>query len=125
MNQLGQRSRFLQRREILPLQILDGGNPQRVVLGEVVAYLDRDREILGQFAALLQQRNASKRRDPLTIWNRSFLPLPSTGLTTRLCRTPSVLMLAARPSMALRSIFRRGFAAAGCNADSDTDCNMV
>ena len=56
MNQLGQRSRFLQRREILPLQILDGGNPQRVVLGEVVAYLDRDREILGQFAALLQQK---------------------------------------------------------------------
>ena len=55
MNQLGQRPRFLQRREILPLQILDGGNPQRVVLGEVVAYLDRDREILGQFAALLQQ----------------------------------------------------------------------
>ena len=55
MNQLGQRSRFLQRREILPLQILDGGNPQRVVLGEVVAYLDRDREILRQFAALLQQ----------------------------------------------------------------------
>ncbi len=56
MNQLGQRSRFLQRREILPLQILDGGNTQRVVLGEVVAYLDRDREILRQFAALLQQK---------------------------------------------------------------------
>ena len=55
MYQLGQRSRFLQRREILPLQVLDGGNPQRVVLGEVVAYLDRDREILRQFAARLQQ----------------------------------------------------------------------
>jgi hypothetical protein len=37
------------------LGVLDGGNPQRIVLGEVVAYLDRDREILRQFAALLQQ----------------------------------------------------------------------
>jgi hypothetical protein len=50
-----QRSRFLQRREILPLQILDRGNSRRVVLGEVVTNFDRDREILGQFAALLQQ----------------------------------------------------------------------
>ena len=50
--------RFLQRRQILPLQILDGGNAQRVVLGEVVADFDRDREILRQFAALLQQTAA-------------------------------------------------------------------
>src|SRR5689334_20326545 len=37
---------------------------------------------------------------------------------------PSCLMLAARPSMALRSIFRRGFAAGGSKTDNDTDCNI-
>jgi hypothetical protein len=47
MYQLGQRSRLLQRHEILPLQILDSGNPQRVVLREVVTYLDSDREVFG------------------------------------------------------------------------------
>ena len=41
MNQLGQRPGFLQRRQILPLQILDRGDPQRVVLGEVVAHFHR------------------------------------------------------------------------------------
>jgi hypothetical protein len=62
--QLGQRRRFLQRRQILPLQVLDGGNPQRVVLGEVVAYLDRHREIVGQFAAPLQQAQRFKAPGP-------------------------------------------------------------
>src|SRR5690348_13350778 len=38
---------------------------------------------------------------------------------------PSCLMLAARPSMALRSIFRRGFAVGGSKTDNDTDCNMI
>ena len=64
MNQLGQCRRFLQRREILPLQIFDGGDAQCVVLGEVVAYLDSDREILGQFAALLQQAQRLKAPRP-------------------------------------------------------------
>ena len=55
VNQLRQRPRFFQRRHVLPLQILDGGNAQRLVLGEVVAHFHGDREILRQFAALLQQ----------------------------------------------------------------------
>src|SRR5665213_587258 len=51
--------------------------------------------------------------------------LPSTGLTTRLCSRPSVLMLAASPSMVLRSIFRRGFAADASSADNETDCMVI
>jgi hypothetical protein len=37
MNQLAQCRRFLQRRHVLPLQILDGGNAQGLVLGKIVA----------------------------------------------------------------------------------------
>jgi hypothetical protein len=55
VNQLGQRRRFFQRRHVLPLQVFDGGDAQRLVLGQVVAHFDRDREILRQFATLLQQ----------------------------------------------------------------------
>lgn len=53
MNELGERRSFLKRGQVLPLQVLDGGNVQRIVLGQIVAYLHRDREILRQFAALL------------------------------------------------------------------------
>ena len=86
VNQLGQRRRFLQRRHVLPLQILDGGDAQRVVLGEVVADFDRDGEILRQFAALLQELAAPETAAPRDDLEASLLPLPCTGLTTRLCR---------------------------------------
>jgi hypothetical protein len=55
--------------------------------------------------------------------SRPNAPLP-VGVTTRLCRMPSCRMLAASPSIALRSIFRGGFTACGSNTDSDTDCNF-
>lgn len=55
MNELGERRSFLKRGQVLPLQVLDGGNVQRIVLGQIVAYLHRDREILRQFAALLEE----------------------------------------------------------------------
>ena len=79
VNQLGQRRRFFQRRHVLPLQILDGGDAQRLVLGEVVAHFHRDREILRQFAALLQQAQrleAPRSADDLVTLRLAFRPSP-------------------------------------------------
>jgi hypothetical protein len=37
MDQLGERRRFLQRRQILPLEVFDGGDAQAIVLGQADA----------------------------------------------------------------------------------------
>jgi hypothetical protein len=55
MDQLAQRRRFLQRRQILPLQVFDRGNAQAVIIGQAAADFDGHGEIPVQFATLLQK----------------------------------------------------------------------
>ncbi|MND04743.1 hypothetical protein D3C83_251550 [compost metagenome] len=54
MDELRQRRRFFQRREGGALQVLDGGDPHRFVFRQGSPDFDGDREVLRQFAAILQ-----------------------------------------------------------------------
>ena len=74
VDQLGQRRRFLQRAQILPLQVFDGGNAQRSSLDSSARISTGHLESPASSPRSSNSFRARKRRSPLTIRKRWPLP---------------------------------------------------
>ena len=108
LDQRSQRGGLFQGREVGALQVFDRGEPQTALFGKSAADFDRDGEILGQFAALLQEFQGAIAALPAD--DGKAFPLALGRGNDKILQQPAERMLAASPSRATPSNSLRGLA---------------